>query len=330
MTSSSDDSSNHTGQAPEESAPEAVVETTECANCGRVFTGNYCPGCGQEADPSVSATAVIGGFFRELVDVESGFWPTFVGLTLRPGNTLQQYLSGVRKGLVSPGRYLLAAVVVSVGTRQLGRWIGANSPPVVNPYMTADGKRETIGASGEYFGSVAVDQALFITFLLVAIPLALSLWTLFRGRFDREAQALAVGSFLMGHTMLLVDGIDLAFMGMGHLLTNPSLELPFEAVIVFMIGYVGIACWGCFGPGWKSALKGALGGAWAWVECLAIYCVVVAGTALWLCTAYPGAYYAVEPELTQMTQVWVLLALAVILSIPLILHVGVEAYYRLR
>lgn len=23
---------------------------------------------------------VIGGFFRELVDVENGFWPTFVGL----------------------------------------------------------------------------------------------------------------------------------------------------------------------------------------------------------------------------------------------------------
>jgi hypothetical protein len=77
------------GQSPEESAPEAVVETTECANCGRVFTGNYCPKCGQEADPSVSTPAVIGGFFRELVDIENGFWPTFVGLTLRPGNTLR-------------------------------------------------------------------------------------------------------------------------------------------------------------------------------------------------------------------------------------------------
>lgn len=59
----------------------------------------------------MSVTGVIGGFFRELVDVDSGLWPTFVGLTLRPGETLRQYLSGIRKGLTSPGRYLLAAVM---------------------------------------------------------------------------------------------------------------------------------------------------------------------------------------------------------------------------
>jgi len=111
MTSSSDDSANHTGQAQEESASGAVVETVECPNCGRVFTGTYCPDCGQEADPSVSATGVIGGFFRDLIDVDDGVWPTVVGLTLRPGKTLQRYLSGIRKGLTSPGQYLLAAVV---------------------------------------------------------------------------------------------------------------------------------------------------------------------------------------------------------------------------
>jgi len=116
---------------PRETFParEQVVEPVECPNCGREFTGTYCPDCGQEVDPSVSAAEMIGGFFRELVDLESGVWPTFVGPTVRPGEVLRRYLSGVRAGLISPGRYLLAAVVVNFGTEQFLVWIGASLPP---------------------------------------------------------------------------------------------------------------------------------------------------------------------------------------------------------
>lgn len=309
-------------------AAEELIETVECPACGRRFVGNYCPDCGQEANPSASITGVIGGFFRELVDVENGLWPTFVGLTLRPGQTLQQYLSGVRKGLMSPGRYLLTALVVVVGTRQLERWIGTEPPPVADPYMmTADGKRDAIEASEEYFVSVATEQALFVLFLLLTVPLALSLWTLFRDRFGREAEALAVGSFLMGHTVFLLEGVDLVFTGAEYLSDSPSVELPEQAVIVFTIAYAGIACWWCFGPGWKPALKGAFAGAWAWVELSAIVGVVMMGVAYWLLKAYPGAYYAVGPGEPHG---WVCLVNAGISSVPLLLHAGVEAYSRLR
>jgi hypothetical protein len=115
--------------APAEDEANTVLETIECPNCGDEFEGTYCPNCGQEADPSVSATGVVGGFFRELVDIEHGFWPTFVGLTLRPGATLRQYLSGVRKGLASPGRYLLAAIVVEVSVERVLAWTGASRDP---------------------------------------------------------------------------------------------------------------------------------------------------------------------------------------------------------
>ena len=117
-------------QSPAPEEPETEVDTVECPNCGHEFTGNYCPECGQEADPSATVVEVIGGFFRELVDLEHGFWPTFVGLTLRPGAVLRDYLSGVRAGLISPGRYLLAAVVVDVGDDRLFAWIGAEDPPL--------------------------------------------------------------------------------------------------------------------------------------------------------------------------------------------------------
>lgn len=107
----------------------AIAETTECPNCGRVFVGEYCPSCGQEASLSVSPVDVVGGFFRELVDVERGFGPTLVGLTLQPGETLRGYLQGGRAGLASPGRYLVAAMILSLGIQQLLGWVGAADVP---------------------------------------------------------------------------------------------------------------------------------------------------------------------------------------------------------
>jgi hypothetical protein len=302
----------------------SLTETAECPACGRRFVGDYCPGCGQEADPSVSATGVIGGFFRELVDVENGFWPTFVGLTLRPGKTLQKYLSGVRKGSVGPGRYLLAAVVVYVGTDRVERWIGTEPPPVVRPYMTADGKKEALEVAVDYYDFVG-EQARILPFLLLAVLLAFGLQALFRDRFSRGAEALAVGSFLTGHAVLLAEGADLAFLG-ARLSGGPSVELSFRAVVVLIAAYAGIACWGCFGPGWKPALKGAFGGAWAWVELSSIVGIAFASTAVWLARAYPDAYYLINPG---GGQVGGLLMLAGVFSAPLLLHAGVEAYYRL-
>ncbi|MCS3859707.1 hypothetical protein GGP89_003113 [Salinibacter ruber] len=305
---------------PKDDAAGSLTETAECPACGRRFVGDYCPGCGQEADPSVSATGVIGGFLRELVDVENGFWPTFVGLTLRPGKTLQKYLSGVREGLISPGRYLLAAVVVYVGTDRVGRWVGTEPPPVAGPHMTADGKREALEVAGDYSNFV-VEQATILPFLLLTVLLAFGLQTLFRDRFSRGAEALAVGSFLTGHAILLAEGVGLALLG-ARLSGGPSVEVQFQAVVVLVAAYAGIACWGCFGPGWKPALKGAFGGAWAWVELLSIVGIASAGTAVWLLKAYPDAYYVFDPG---GIQVGGLLMLAGICSVPLLLHAGVEA-----
>jgi hypothetical protein len=74
-------------------------------------------------------------------------------------------------------------------------------------------------------------------------------------------------------------------------------------------------------------LKGVFGGAWAFAETVAIVGILLAGTAFWLSRAYPGAYYAFDPG---QTQIWEFLETAGIFSVPLLLHAGVEAYYRLR
>ncbi|MCS3613029.1 hypothetical protein [Salinibacter ruber] len=62
------------------------------------------------------------------------------------------------------------------------------------------------------------------------------------------------------------------------------------------------------------------------MELLSIMGIASAGTAVWLASAYPDAYYAFDPG---GTQVWEFLVLAGAFSAPLLLHAGVEAYYRL-
>lgn len=62
----------------------AVAEITECSSCGLPAATLQTAG----KRPIRPVANVIGGSFRALVNVENGFWPTFVGLTLRPERLL--------------------------------------------------------------------------------------------------------------------------------------------------------------------------------------------------------------------------------------------------
>lgn len=99
-------------------------ESIECPNCGHSFVGTYCPDCGQEVGQSVTVGDIAGDAVREVADIEGGFRETLVGLTLRPGQVLQRYLSGARRQFMSPGRYLTVAVLLYVGSIQLLTWLG--------------------------------------------------------------------------------------------------------------------------------------------------------------------------------------------------------------
>ncbi len=106
--------------------PPAVPQT--CANCGRTFIGEYCPGCGQRAESELSILHILGGFVRELVDTERGLWRTFRDLTLRPGTAARGYLAGARQPFTSPGRYLLVGAIVTTVTSAALQRLGAPRP----------------------------------------------------------------------------------------------------------------------------------------------------------------------------------------------------------
>lgn len=312
--------------------PEASVETIECPNCGHEFTGNYCPECGQEADPSVSITDVIGGFFRQFGDLEHGFWPTFWGLTVRPGEVLREYLGGLRKGLMGPGRYLLAALVIDVAADRLLIWVGARTPLWTDAGMSRyvdssfaaslDNGSDDIfyTAFVEVFTVMADPQTRFIFLLLMAGLLAPVLYRLF-AKLGRISEALAVGSFLVGHVTFLSNGADLLYVAPLFLHTGQPVDPPFFPLVIGL-GYLGFASYQAFGPGWKVALKGGVAGSWAYALTVAVFglsaCVYALGQAVW----YPWGW--------EYLTTGAVLASAIIFALPLLLHAGVELYLRYR
>lgn len=314
----------------DENASNGNAQTIECLNCGHEFTSNYCPKCGQEADPSVSITDVIGGFFRQFGDLEQGFWPTFVGLTVRPGEVLKGYLGGLRKGLMGPGRYLLAALVLDVGADRLLVWTGARTPLWTDAEMSRYLDLEaSLGAGSddifytalvEVFTVMADPQTRFILLLLMAGLLAPVLYRLF-AELGRVSEALATGSFLMGHATFLSRGADLLYVVPAFLYTGQPVESS-SFLLVIGLGYLGFASHQAFGPGWKGAVKGGIAGGWTLVLLTSVsglsVCVYAVGQAMW----YPLGW--------QYLTTGAVLRSAIIFAFPLLLHAGVELYLRYR
>jgi len=288
--SAGEQASNSAGSEAE-TAAGAVVETKECPNCGRIFAGNYCPSCGQEADSSISFLDVVSGFFREPVDLESGVGPTFVGLTLAPGKTLRRYLEGERKQFATPGRYLLGAAVVSALL---------TGPPLrlVHPFWNG------LVWRAEYYVSVGVGKGTAMTklyegvleavssqvFLVVTILISTSLLAhllqrLFNRQMGRFPEALAASAFLIGHVSVLEKGaLLLAISTVGSVVIqfSPMLRGLFGALVstVVVLGYVG--WWGDeLGPGWRGAVGGAFAAGWAQAEATLLGAAALGGYFLW-------------------------------------------------
>lgn len=83
-----------------------------CRNCGRQVTGAFCAECGQEAYARLSFRSLFRDSVSRLFDLDGGFLHTLVALTVRPGETIRQYVDGRRKPLTHPVTYCFLLVTL--------------------------------------------------------------------------------------------------------------------------------------------------------------------------------------------------------------------------
>jgi hypothetical protein len=100
-------------------APAGQVVT--CANCGRSFSGRFCPDCGQNQEDIRRPFAEIArDFLGDFFAFDARIWRTLVPLLTRPGSLTVDYIEGRRARYVPPLRlYVFAGflyfTIVAIG-----------------------------------------------------------------------------------------------------------------------------------------------------------------------------------------------------------------------
>ena len=99
---------------PHEVAPLSE-STHECAACGTVFKGNYCPRCGQPASVGrFSFKKAIQHFLDVWGMGNRSMFRSLRDLVLRPGYMIRDYLSGMQSAYFPPFKMFFVFVAISL------------------------------------------------------------------------------------------------------------------------------------------------------------------------------------------------------------------------
>jgi len=84
-----------------------------CKNCKNRVVGKYCSNCGQKSTiDRINFTNVLNEVSESLFQINRGFFYTIRELFVRPGSSLNEYLTGKRKSHFKPFAYVLTLSTV--------------------------------------------------------------------------------------------------------------------------------------------------------------------------------------------------------------------------
>lgn len=93
------------------------MSKTVCKNCSQRFEGAFCNYCGQDARVKrIDRTYIVDEVTNNLFQINRGLFFTIKELTVRPGNSIKEYLEGKRKQYVKPLSYVLLTSALYVLT----------------------------------------------------------------------------------------------------------------------------------------------------------------------------------------------------------------------
>ncbi|MBQ3959082.1 MAG: DUF3667 domain-containing protein, partial [Muribaculaceae bacterium] len=95
-----------------------------CVNCGKDYTGNYCPRCGQKASVGRVNWSTVKSGVMLIWGMDSRSLPyTLLQLVLRPGYLISDYISGKRQVSFPPVKMLLLVAIAYALLYSLAEWM---------------------------------------------------------------------------------------------------------------------------------------------------------------------------------------------------------------
>jgi hypothetical protein len=123
---------------------ETMGKEATCANCQTVFSGHYCPTCGQKAHIHRSLAAIGHDIMHGVLHLDGKLWHTLPLLTFKPGDLTRRYIAGERAKFVSPMAMFLFTVFAMFAVFQM---VGISAPTDLPAELTGGGKAETFQAN---------------------------------------------------------------------------------------------------------------------------------------------------------------------------------------
>ncbi len=95
-----------------------------CLNCAHVFSGAYCPACGQKHGPPIpSVRELAGDFLRSALSPSGKLFESLRTLVFKPGELSRVYFAGQRVRFVHPVRlYLLGVFLFAAASSLNNTW----------------------------------------------------------------------------------------------------------------------------------------------------------------------------------------------------------------
>jgi Protein of unknown function (DUF3667) len=100
-------------------------EGVTCANCNALFSGHYCPECGQKAHVHRSIAAIGHDIMHGVLHLDGKLWDTLPLLAFKPGDLTRRYIAGERAKFVSPMAMFLFTVFAMFAVFQM---VGVTAP----------------------------------------------------------------------------------------------------------------------------------------------------------------------------------------------------------
>lgn len=98
-----------------------MEHSTNCLNCEYIYTGKYCPNCGQSAhEGRIDGRYFLHDIPHSVFHVDKGFFYTLFSLFRRPGMMIKEFLDGKRVKYFKPFAYVILMSTIST---LLTKWI---------------------------------------------------------------------------------------------------------------------------------------------------------------------------------------------------------------
>ena len=179
---------------------------TTCKNCSATFEGKYCPDCGQKGKTSrITFKQILKDLRDHFIHFDQGFLFTMRDLTLRPGDTIREYLEGKRVKHIKPLRYLFWSSAISfVFTQYINLEEKIFQGLEQEGHAVTDQKRQVAHKIMQWFES---HHSIVMLFTIPTVSVCS--WLFFRKKGFNYAEFFTANTYLMAQISLFSIGVML-------------------------------------------------------------------------------------------------------------------------